>query len=75
MVKRRESPQQPVSGQAAAGKPTPAGRQLTSEERAFIVSTLQQLELRGNHDALRQAIQLIDSVCRKLGQENDESNT
>jgi hypothetical protein len=47
---------------------------LTDEEKRFIVSTLQQLELRGNHDALRQAIQLIDSVCRKLGQENDESN-
>jgi hypothetical protein len=49
--------------------PGPLGQQrLTDQERRFIVQTLQQLELRGNAEALRQAVELIDSVVRKLGE-------
>lgn len=44
---------------------------LTPEEKRFIVQTLQQLELRGNAEALRQAVALIDSVIRKLGEGSD----
>jgi hypothetical protein len=39
---------------------------LTEEEMRFIVSTLQQLELRGTAEALTQAIALIDSINLKL---------
>lgn len=39
---------------------------LTPEEKRFIVQTLQQLELRGNAEALRRAVELIDSVVEKL---------
>ena len=42
--------------------------ELTAEEKRFIVQTLQQLELRGNAEALRQAVELIESVVRKLAE-------
>ena len=45
--------------------------QLTPEEKLFIVQTLQQLELRGTADALRQAVALIESVIHKLEERND----
>jgi hypothetical protein len=46
--------------------------ELTEEEKRFIISTLQQLELRGTADALTQAIQLIDSINAKLTQSLEE---
>ena len=45
--------------------------ELTPEEKRFIVQTLQQLELRGNAEALRQAVELIENVVRKLGASED----
>ena len=47
--------------------PVPSPQSLSPEEKRFIVQTLQQLELRGNAEALRRAVELIDSVVEKLG--------
>jgi hypothetical protein len=49
----------------------PANQELSAEEKRFIIQTLQQLELRGTAEALRQAVALIDSVVLKLGEESD----
>jgi hypothetical protein len=49
-------------------KKTETNPSLTAEEMQFIVSTLQQLELRGTAEALTQAIQLIESITNKLTQ-------
>lgn len=48
--------------------------ELTAEEKRFIVQTLQQLELRGNAQALRQAVILIDSITAKLDPESLTTN-
>lgn len=45
---------------------------LTEEEMRFILSTLQQLELRGTADALTQAIALIESIAQKLSNQLEE---
>lgn len=40
--------------------------QLTAEEQDFIVQTLQNVQLSGSPDSLRQALSLIDSITEKL---------
>jgi hypothetical protein len=42
---------------------------LTVEERRFIVQVLRTVQLNGNYAALRQALETIDSIIGKLGEE------
>lgn len=49
-------------------------KQLTAEEQDFIVQTLQNVQLSGSPESLRQALSLIDSITEKLAENLEDAD-